>query len=496
MEIPTTVAFSEAKASGWSRYEQNCFLQTGVFTSGYNATNDRAKGAAVGKQRRAIGIIRVSQVKGRDGESFASPGQQRERIEAACARDDLGLLRTVDELDVSGGTALAERTGLREAIEAVEAGEAEVIVAAYFDRLVRSLKVQAELVQRVERAGGQVLAVDVGQVTEGTASEWLSGTMHGMVAEYYRRAGGERTAAAQARAVARGVLPYPQVPPGYRRQHDGTLAVEAAEAHAVAEAFRLRAEGATVQVVRDYLHEQGIARSYHGVCAMLKSRVVLGEIHFGELSNPEAHPAIVDLETWRRTQRVSVPRGRKPKSDRLLARLGVLRCGTCGARMVVGSADSPRYGSYPVYRCPPTQDCKRRVTISAAKAEGAVVERVKQAIAGIEGRASVESNVREAERALADAQAALDGAIRSLADFTDEASVRERLVELREARDEAQGRADDLTGVRASVTIDASTDWHRLNPDERRALIRATIEVATVAPGRGPDRIAVHPFGQ
>src|SRR2546430_2734637 len=106
-------------------------------------------------QRRAIGIIRVSQVKGRDGESFVSPDEQRGRIEAACERDKLRLLRVVDELDVSGGTDLENRTGLREAIEAVEAGEAAVIVAAYFDRLVRSLRVQAELVQRVERAGGQ-----------------------------------------------------------------------------------------------------------------------------------------------------------------------------------------------------------------------------------------------------------------------------------------------------------------------------------------------------
>ena len=108
---------------------------------------------------------------------------------------------------MSGKTSLEDRKDLREAVEAIEAGEAEVVVAAYLDRLVRSLKVQAEIVQRVERAGGKVLAVDVGQVTEGTASQWLSGTMHGMVAEYYARAAGERTAAAQARAVARGVLP-------------------------------------------------------------------------------------------------------------------------------------------------------------------------------------------------------------------------------------------------------------------------------------------------
>src|SRR4051794_38982223 len=97
-------------------------------------------------RRRAIGLVRVSQVNGREGESFASPAEQRDRIVAACERDGLELLETIDELDVSGGKPLADRAGLRRAIEAVEAGQADVIVAAYFDRLVRSLRVQDELV--------------------------------------------------------------------------------------------------------------------------------------------------------------------------------------------------------------------------------------------------------------------------------------------------------------------------------------------------------------
>jgi hypothetical protein len=44
------------------------------------------------RQRRAVGIIRVSRVAGREEEAFASPAMQRERIEAACARDGLRLL--------------------------------------------------------------------------------------------------------------------------------------------------------------------------------------------------------------------------------------------------------------------------------------------------------------------------------------------------------------------------------------------------------------------
>jgi DNA invertase Pin-like site-specific DNA recombinase len=134
--------------------------------------------------RRAIGIVRVSQTGGRAGESFVSPAEQRDRVAAACERDGLVLVETINELDVLRRNCARRRPGLRRAVEAIEAREADVIVAAYFDRLVRSLRVQDELVSRVERAGGQVLAVDVGRVTNDSAGQWLSSTMLGAVSEY------------------------------------------------------------------------------------------------------------------------------------------------------------------------------------------------------------------------------------------------------------------------------------------------------------------------
>ncbi|TML72285.1 MAG: recombinase family protein, partial [Actinobacteria bacterium] len=70
---------------------------------------------------------------------------------------------------------------MRRAVAILEAGEAGVVVVAYFDRLVRSLAVQREVVERVEQAGGAIVAVDVGEVRADTASRWLSSPMLGMV---------------------------------------------------------------------------------------------------------------------------------------------------------------------------------------------------------------------------------------------------------------------------------------------------------------------------
>src|SRR5205823_81314 len=118
------------------------------------------------------------------------------------------------------------------------------------------------------------------------------------------------------RAVERGLPPFPNIPPGYRRREDGTLKPDPKQAKVVAKAFELRAAGATVMEVREHLRLRGIERSFHGTTALLASRVVLGELRFGKLVNPTAWPAIVDAQLWQAVQKMSSPRGRRASSPR------------------------------------------------------------------------------------------------------------------------------------------------------------------------------------
>lgn len=434
---------------------------------------------------RGVGIVRVSQTSGREGERFASPAEQRDRIKSACERDGLDLVETIEELDVSGGTPLEQREGLRRAVEMVEAGDAEVIVAAYFDRLVRSLAVQGEVVSRVEAAGGRVLAVDVGEVSGASAGQWLTGTFLGAVAEYQRRTTRERTAGAQARAVERGVAPWANIPPGYRRTESGALEPDD-DAPAVLVAFELRAGGASITEVRAHLREHGIERTHSAVTKMLQSRVYLGEIHFGKLVNREAHSAIVSPAVFAAVQRVRVPRGPRAKSARLLAHLGVLRCGTCGTKLVVGAS-----GGHAFYRCPPVGDCHRKMTISATVAEQVVTDAVIKRFGAAKGRASAGKKARAAEAIAQQAQADLDAAIRAFAGLAEEAAAIERLAELREARDRAIEDASHLRSLQAGETINLAADWERLTLEARRGVIKAAVVEATVFPGRGAERITV-----
>ena len=445
---------------------------------------------------RAIGVVRVSQVGGR-GDRFVSPEEQQERIQAVCDRENFKLLETFPELDVSGGAPLMRRPGLRRAVDAVEQGRADVIVVAYFDRLVRSVKVQQEVVERVEAAGGRIALADFGNLTNGTAVQWLSGTLIGAVSEYVRRSIAERSAAGQQVALEQGRWPVRLIP-GFRQTESG-IELDTDTCLAMTEAFRMRAAKppATIWQVRDHLAENGIERSYHGVSGLLRNRQAVGEVRFGDRVG--SIPALIDIGTFERVQKIAAPRGPKAKSDRLLARLGVLRCGTCDSRMTTGTQTHQRR-KYAFYRCSGKRgkvvdDCTQRATISAVLVEQMVVDEVKELIAGMTGTASAKAGVAEAAAQLERTQAELSGAIAAFASagVADEPEAVEGLAALRKARDQARDRHDelvaDLDATEVAVTAGA---WDGLTLQEQRDLIRAVIERVVIAPsGRGAERVFI-----
>lgn len=447
----------------------------------------------------AIGIIRVSRISGREGDSFVSPLIQRERIEAACEKEGLNLLRVREELDVSGGKTLDKRPGLKEAVEAVEAGEVEVIVAAYFDRLYRSLSTQAEVGKRVEDAGGRILTVDAGYIGEGTPSEWLNATVRGMMAEYQRRQTKERTGEASRLAIGRGVAIMSYVPPGYFRGEDGRLLVDPVEGPVMARFFQMRAEGAEIRDIKVFLEEHGIKRAWDTLYKLLANPVYLGRISWGKIVNPEAHEPITDEPTWRACQKRKPSPGRPAKSKLLLARLRVVRCGSCGRAMVT-SNQKQRGKVYGYYRCPSQSECEHKAAIDEKVIDPIVIERVRWALAELHGHASADSHIQEADKQLESAQRALDAAIRVF-DGLDEAAARERIAELREARDAAHAQRDQLgTRQEAEQIINAVDDWDSLTLDERRALIKATVQSVEVFPATSagmpnPERVRINLYG-
>jgi len=163
--------------------------------------------------------------------------------------------------------------------------------------------------------------------------------------------------------------------------------------------------------------------------------------------------------------------------------------------MVVGS--TRQNGKlYYLYRCPPNADCPNRVTISAEVAERAVVGAVQDALAGMRGTASIDDGVEQAERAVETAEGELDATVRAFDGLDDVEAARERLTDLREARDQARDRLADLQAAALPAVIVTAGEWDLLSLDERRALVRAVVDRAVVRPGRGSDRVSVELRGE
>jgi DNA invertase Pin-like site-specific DNA recombinase len=459
---------------------------------------------------RAVGIVRVSQRGDRPDERFRSPDDQRARIDQVCAKEGWRLLLiTPAEINVSGDWPLERRPGLLAAVEMIEAGRADVLVASETDRLWRNPSVRSHVLERVERVGGVVWSGDDGRITDATASEEFTGTVRTAADRMARRVNAEKSRRAVAAAAADGVPPM-SLPPGLEREvvgHDRRgkpilgHVVKTKDAMAIKTAVEMKANGATIAAVRSFLADNGIVRSYHGTQSLIASPLLCGRFVFGKDRRPEDQltgtlPPIVDEATWRRAQ-TKQPRGRRPSSARLLARAGVLRCATCGSRMVVGT-QKQNGRNYPFYRCASVrQDCPRRVAISAALVEEVVVESTRAALEGTVSERTAQDNIRDARDALQRAQANLDAGIRTLADFADEAATVDRLRELKLTRDAALERVDRLGVPDDFDVLLLAADWDQLSTKDKQSCIRATFDRVLVRPaerGTSPrDRLEMVP---
>jgi DNA invertase Pin-like site-specific DNA recombinase len=442
---------------------------------------------------RAIGLIRVSQ---RDKDAL-SPEVQRRAI-IALAQEHGWSLREQDILDenvddngklrnVSGSWELEDRPKLRYALGEVEAGRAKVILGERFDRMFRNELLRRMVVKRVQDSGAELWSDKSGQMTNQTAEGRLAHNVNGDVSEYTLETAMERSWDAVELAIEQGKFAGPVVPPGYEKGADGVLVKGSPKAvQTVQRAFELRDGGATFGEVRAFLAKRGIKRSESGVRKMLASKVYVGEVHFGKHTpNLEAHDPIIARDLFDRVQGMVVPAGRKGKSKRLLARLGVVHCGTCGGRMSATVTQT----DYPFYRCA-NEDCERRMSAGAQLVEEWVVAELQEEAKEIEGRASEEGKVAELAAKAERSKAAYAKAQRILSDAEDEDEARAILAAKRLERDadrEAHGAARDHE--EGSWWVARVKDWDKLSWEGRRKLIQAAIKSVPVNPGRGVERL-------
>lgn len=148
---------------------------------------------------RAIGYIRVST----DGqvESGAGLDAQRAALADRAGREGWTVCLTADE----GLSAKdMDRPALLEALDALDRGDADVLLAAKLDRVSRSVADFARLLERATAHGWRLVLLDLGVDTSTPAGEFVANTIANS-AQYERRLIGQRTREGLAAKRAQGV---------------------------------------------------------------------------------------------------------------------------------------------------------------------------------------------------------------------------------------------------------------------------------------------------
>jgi len=294
---------------------------------------------------RAVTVLRQSDTRnGDEHDPEKSLGGQKKRAEKFRVEHDMSDEGVFEEKRTSGGKSLASRRGLLAAVETIENGGADVLLIPWRDRLDRDLDVRREVCRRVDAAGGVVWAIDKGRVTFSTAATKLTSTIEGAMDENYREVIAEKVAEQKNGRVEAGRNPGRIARLGYRPNENGVLEVVPAEAEVVRRAWRMKADGETVNSIRAMSEAAGYPLTYPQAQTMLSARTAeryLGHTVFGDRRQEDTHEAILTVREVERGLAAVTPRnGKRAPSERLLARLGVLVCDKCGARLVVGRGGS------------------------------------------------------------------------------------------------------------------------------------------------------------
>jgi DNA invertase Pin-like site-specific DNA recombinase len=202
----------------------------------------RVHGAA--SEGVAVGYVRVSTAE--QGDSRAGLEAQRQAITDACAARGWRLL--VVHEDVASGKAINGRPGLHAALNAIQRGEADRLVAAKVDRISRSLLDFSALLTRAQRQGWRLVALDLGIDLDTPMGEAMA-SMAATFSQLERRLIGQRTRDALAVKRAQGVrLGRPRVLPD----------------DVVARIVREREAGRTLQAIAEGLDADGVPRAQGG----------------------------------------------------------------------------------------------------------------------------------------------------------------------------------------------------------------------------------------
>lgn len=201
---------------------------------------------------KAIGYIRVSTDK--QAEKGVSLEAQEAKLRAMAAIQDI----EIDEFIVDGGESAKSlsRPGMERLLAMVDRGEVQTVIIAKLDRLTRSVKDLATLLERFQKRNVGLVSVSESLDTKSAAGRLVLNIMCA-VSQWEREAIGERTRDAMRHKKDKGER-VGAVPYGFRIAEDGKGLLQDGDEQAMLQRIRnMRAARMTVRAIAATLNEQG-----------------------------------------------------------------------------------------------------------------------------------------------------------------------------------------------------------------------------------------------
>jgi DNA invertase Pin-like site-specific DNA recombinase len=466
---------------------------------------------------RAIGLVRVSKEK----DEGVSPELQRTAISDHCARRGFTITRWIEGIDESGSRRRSPWWArLDQAVELVEAGDADVLVVWRFSRTARQRLRWAVAIDRVEVAGGAVESATEPLDTS-TASGRLARGMLAEMAAYEAEVIGNTWREVHARRTSRGIPANGKPRFGYRVV-DGIHRPDPDTGPVLASLYRRYVAGESVYTLIEWLNREGhrtlpgYSRRGPGPWTQTTLRRTLdtgfgaGYITVRGSRERGIHEPIIDLPTWEAYQAARASRRtlrRTERSQYLLS--GLMRCmhplpdgSPCNSPMGGGQYGSQRQ---PKFRCLAVAQQRRHtggyVTMQLAERE--VFAWLQRAAADVDAsgddvrkrspgrrRSARQAGVLareiiELEKQLNNLTALLArGVVPEPAYIASRDEIQEDIARLREQHAHAvlAVTAAETPTVAAALLDDWQAD--ALTVAEKRAVLRRLIERVEVRPGR------------
>jgi len=249
----------------------------------------------------------VSQEGEREQERLHSPDLQLDKINKTCADHGWKLIAEPEyERNISAGTPIDKRPVLRHALEAVESGSVQRIVAGDLSRIFRNLSEQLIFLARIKAAGAKVYVYDHGFVSIETASDTFQTQVLGAANEYQLNIAKEKSREGQLRAIQQGKVIIRGMHLGYHRVNQ-RLVIDSDTAPIVKQLFTKRAQRMPWTKLANWLNdvyprEGGQRWTHQTIKHIIGSPNYKGWSVSGDVVNEDAHEPVVTLAEMESSQ--------------------------------------------------------------------------------------------------------------------------------------------------------------------------------------------------